>query len=305
VHSAKFPQERGTDAVAQAVRRHHVTHPVVNDADFAVWQAFACRAWPTLMFIDPTGKVIGRHEGEFEAGQLLPVLERMLAEFDAKGWIVPGIPDFGASGTVGAQAGNGDDLAFPGKVLVDERGRGLLRRPSDLWKLVPMPPIDLGVSDVIDDVYPPTGPVSARGSGLASARFWAVEAYATLVTRTIRDIASTQDAVIVGRAGHVSLANQLGVLRVLCVASEATRIARVMKAGQLSPSEARHRVHESDRDSRDFHAEFFHSDWMDPRAYDLVISTDALAVDQAVEAIVAIARTVHGRPEPMSHALHH
>ena len=124
VHSAKFPQERGTDAVAQAVRRHHVTHPVVNDADFAVWQAFACRAWPTLMFIDPTGKVIGRHEGEFEAGQLLPVLERMLAEFDAKGWIVPGIPDFGASGTVGAQAGNGDDLAFPGKVLVDERGRG-------------------------------------------------------------------------------------------------------------------------------------------------------------------------------------
>jgi hypothetical protein len=30
-----------------------------------------------------------------------------------------------------------------------------------------------------------------------------------------------------------------------------------------------------------------------------------LAVDQAVEAIVAIARTVHGRPEPMSHALHH
>ena len=47
VHSAKFPQERGTDAVAQAVRRHHVTHPVVNDADFAVWQAFACRAWPT------------------------------------------------------------------------------------------------------------------------------------------------------------------------------------------------------------------------------------------------------------------
>lgn len=188
---------------------------------------------------------------------------------------------------------------------LDERGRGLLRRPSDLWKLVPMPPIDLGVSDVLDDVYPPTGPVSARGSGLASARFWAVEAYATLVTRTIRDIAATQDAVIVGRAGHVSLANQSGVLRVLCVASEATRIARVMKAGQLSPSEARHRLHESDRDSRDFHAEFFHSDWMDPRAYDLVISTDALAVDQAVEAIVAIARTVHGRPEPMSHALHH
>ncbi len=188
---------------------------------------------------------------------------------------------------------------------LDERGRGLLRRPSDLWQLVPMPPIDLEVPDVLDDVYPPTGPVSARGTGLASARFWAVEAYATLVTRTIRDIAATQDAVIVGRAGHVSLANQSGVLRVLCIANEATRIARVMQALHLSHSEARHRVHETDRDSRDFHAEFFHSDWMDPRAYDLVISTDALAVDQAVDAVVAVARTVHGRPEPLPHAVHH
>ncbi len=123
VHSAKFPQERGTDAVAQAVRRHQVMHPVVNDADFAVWQAFTCRAWPTLMFIDPQGKVIGRHEGEFEAGQLLPVLDRMLAEFEAKGWLIPGVPDFGPAGAQ-AQAAPGEVLAFPGKVLVDVRGRG-------------------------------------------------------------------------------------------------------------------------------------------------------------------------------------
>jgi sugar lactone lactonase YvrE len=123
VHSAKFPQERGTDAVAQAVRRHQVLHPVVNDANFAVWQAYACRAWPTLMFIDPQGKVIGRHEGEFESGQLLPVLGRMLDEFDAKGWIVPGTPHFGPAGAA-AQTVPGNGLAFPGKVLIDERGRG-------------------------------------------------------------------------------------------------------------------------------------------------------------------------------------
>ncbi len=28
--------------------------------DFQVWQQYACRAWPTLMFIDPLGKVIGK-----------------------------------------------------------------------------------------------------------------------------------------------------------------------------------------------------------------------------------------------------
>ena len=61
VHSAKFPAERATEAVAQAVRRHAIHHPVVNDHEFKVWQAYACRAWPTLMFVDPVGKVIGRH----------------------------------------------------------------------------------------------------------------------------------------------------------------------------------------------------------------------------------------------------
>jgi len=123
VHSAKFPEEQATEAVRQAVRRHGIRHPVVNDRDFLVWQHYACRAWPTLMFVDPRGKVIGRHEGEFEAGQLARVIDQMLAEFDAKGWLVRGEVDFGAAGAA-AQAAPEGALAFPGKVMVDERGRG-------------------------------------------------------------------------------------------------------------------------------------------------------------------------------------
>ena len=42
------------------------------------------RAWPTLMFVDPRGKVIARHEGEFEADRLTPIMEQMLAEAEAK-----------------------------------------------------------------------------------------------------------------------------------------------------------------------------------------------------------------------------
>lgn len=123
VHSAKFPQERAMAAVAQAVRRHQVMHPVVNDLDFEVWRAYACRAWPTLMFIDPLGKVIGRHEGEWEAARLMPVLDRMLAEFEDRGWLVRGAPDLGPAGPA-TQVAPGEAFAFPGKVLVDERGRG-------------------------------------------------------------------------------------------------------------------------------------------------------------------------------------
>lgn len=123
VHSAKFPAERATQAVAQAVRRHNIRHPVVNDHEFKVWQAYACRAWPTLMFVDPQGKVIGRHEGEFEVSQVAPAIEAMLAEFEADGLLDKRPLDLGVSGTAAQTAPSGP-LAFPGKVAVETRGRG-------------------------------------------------------------------------------------------------------------------------------------------------------------------------------------
>lgn len=123
VHSAKFPAEKATEAVAQAVRRHAIHHPVVNDHEFKVWQAYACRAWPTLMFVDPRGKVIGRHEGEFEVSQMVPTIEAMLAEFEAAGVLDRGRLDLGPTGAGSLSAPTGP-LAFPGKLVVETRGRG-------------------------------------------------------------------------------------------------------------------------------------------------------------------------------------
>src|SRR5919199_4414525 len=45
----------------------------------------------------------------------------------------------------------------------DERGRGMLRRPIDLVRLVPLPPINPHLPDVTGDRYPPPGPGLARG----------------------------------------------------------------------------------------------------------------------------------------------
>ena len=49
VHSPKFSSERETEALRAAVLRLDLSHPVVNDRDFRVWQAYAVRAWPTLI----------------------------------------------------------------------------------------------------------------------------------------------------------------------------------------------------------------------------------------------------------------
>ena len=69
VHTPKFPAERETFNVRYAARRHRLEHPVVNDRDFQIWQTYGVRAWPTMVFVDPLGHVIGFHSGEapFEA----------------------------------------------------------------------------------------------------------------------------------------------------------------------------------------------------------------------------------------------
>lgn len=67
VHSAKFTSEGETENIRQAVMRHGIEHPVVNDAGFKIWNSYAVRAWPTLVLIDSTGRIAGEISGEILA----------------------------------------------------------------------------------------------------------------------------------------------------------------------------------------------------------------------------------------------
>jgi hypothetical protein len=113
VHSPKFPAERETANLREAVLRYRIEHPVVNDRDFAVWQRFGGRAWPTLMFIDPEGRVIGKHEGELPFEQFDPVVSGMLKEFEERG-LLQSRPSTLALEEIREPART---LSFPGKVL--------------------------------------------------------------------------------------------------------------------------------------------------------------------------------------------
>ena len=85
VHSAKFPSEQLTANIREAVMRHHIEHPVVNDAGFEVWQSYTVRAWPTVVLIDPLGNYVGSQPGEIQADDFIPIIERMIEEFDKQG----------------------------------------------------------------------------------------------------------------------------------------------------------------------------------------------------------------------------
>ena len=113
VHSAKFPNEKERNNLYNAVKRYELGHPVINDVDMAVARAYNFRAWPTLWFIDPEGKLIGKHEGELDYGSFENLIGRMVAEFDANGLLKRSPPP-----EVPAPE-PATSLSFPGKILAD------------------------------------------------------------------------------------------------------------------------------------------------------------------------------------------
>ncbi|HCA47652.1 MAG TPA: hypothetical protein DEP45_09950, partial [Armatimonadetes bacterium] len=64
VHSPKLSAERTDDAVREAVLRHRIEFPVVNDRDMRLWRGHGVSAWPTTLLISPVGRVIARVVGE-------------------------------------------------------------------------------------------------------------------------------------------------------------------------------------------------------------------------------------------------
>ncbi|WP_456452027.1 thioredoxin-like domain-containing protein [Hydrogenimonas sp.] len=76
VHTGKFAREKRDDFVRQTARRYGIDHPVVNDADAKFWDAFAVRAWPTLVLISADGYELARASGENQAAKLLEAAQK-------------------------------------------------------------------------------------------------------------------------------------------------------------------------------------------------------------------------------------
>ncbi len=150
VHSAKFTTEGATENIRQVILRYGIEHPVVNDPDFEVWRNWSANAWPTVYLIDPAGGVVGAHAGERVYDVVQPVLEQVVAQFDAAGAIDRTPLDFalesdGLPTTL---------LSFPGKVLAEPGADRLFIADSGNHRIV--------------EVAPSTGDVAAvYGSGRA------------------------------------------------------------------------------------------------------------------------------------------
>jgi thiol-disulfide isomerase/thioredoxin len=132
VHSAKFKNEKETENIRHIILRYGLEHPVVNDADFQIWQAYAVNAWPTLVLIDTEGYIVGKAAGEGHYEALDRVIGNLVEDARKRGKLNEQPLKFALE-----RAKVGDlPLAFPGKVLADDKGDRLFIADSNHNRIV-------------------------------------------------------------------------------------------------------------------------------------------------------------------------
>ncbi|KNC18447.1 NHL repeat-containing protein [Arthrobacter sp. RIT-PI-e] len=115
VHSPKFEHEADPAALAAAVERYDLHHPVLDDPELSTWQAYTARAWPTLVVIDPEGYIVAHLSGEGHAAGLTSLVQELVAEHETKGTLHRGDgPYVPAESTAGGPRVPGKRPARPG-----------------------------------------------------------------------------------------------------------------------------------------------------------------------------------------------
>ena len=162
VHSAKFTAEKGTENIRQAILRYEIEHPVVNDHEMQIWQNYTANSWPTLFLIDPAGKVVAYMSGEGVYAQLDGIIAKVIETFDAKKLI-----DRRPLNTrLERQRTPTSVLAFPGKVLADEKSNQLFIADSNHNRVVVLSLADSSVKEVIG-----SGQIGFADGGFEAASF--------------------------------------------------------------------------------------------------------------------------------------
>ena len=102
----------------------------------------------------------------------------------------------------------------------------------------------------------------------------------------IRQLASSESCIIVGRCGNYVLQDQLeDVIRIFVYAEMPTRIERVMEVDKVDEAEAIRRIRRIDKERTEYHRYFTGREWMDMENYDLPINASRISYDQMIELI--------------------
>ncbi len=121
VHSGKFTGEKDPENIRQAIVRYDIRYPVINDSDMQIWHIYGVHAWPALILIDPSGRIINRYGGEdvFEAFD--ENISSIIKQFDKVGLLKRRPLDLGLK----TEQTKDSLLYFPGGIFADESSERL------------------------------------------------------------------------------------------------------------------------------------------------------------------------------------
>ena len=119
VHTPKFENEKDSQNVIEAIQRYNITHPVVNDPEFAMWKKFGVQCWPTFIVINPNGYPIYAVSGEGHEKELDGIIEAAILYYENKCLFnrnpIHITPRLAPNKT----------LSYPGKIIFDQETQSL------------------------------------------------------------------------------------------------------------------------------------------------------------------------------------
>jgi len=133
VHSAKFENEKDTKSIRKAILRYEIAHPVINDADHELWDAYNVQSWPTFVVIDAEGKYVGNTNGEGKLELLDKTIAKLIEEAKTKKVLNSDPIRFDL---VRFRETGDTPLFFPGKIAADEKGERLAIADSTHHRVV-------------------------------------------------------------------------------------------------------------------------------------------------------------------------
>ncbi len=80
VHTPEFEFEKNPDNVARAIKDFGIEYPVMQDNDYATWNAYANHYWPAKYLIDKDGKIRNTHFGEGGYDETEEFIQKLLKE---------------------------------------------------------------------------------------------------------------------------------------------------------------------------------------------------------------------------------
>jgi thiol-disulfide isomerase/thioredoxin len=78
IHTPEFAYERDRDNVIAAMKKEGITFPIVQDNEYATWNAYKNRFWPHRYVIDYDGNVVFDHIGEGAYAETEAVIQKLL-----------------------------------------------------------------------------------------------------------------------------------------------------------------------------------------------------------------------------------